>query len=267
MKYSKKEPIKEDIEITQTKIKNLKSIYLMSYNIRWNSMENPTLQNNIISNIINAITHYNLDIIGLQEAYKWKKILKHIDLKKYDYITNKSGKEEMVTLWNKHKFIKIKAYAAEFEDGRPLALILLKNISNNNIMCVINLHASHNINTQKHITDIINNKLKQIHINFDQITMIGDFNRNVTIDDESDYILYHNDINNNKKSKSEIIKKYVMKRQHNISKNTCCSIHGYGYKYDYDHIINSNKTINKIIITDTWYEKISSDHLMIIGEL
>ena len=229
-------------------------ITVISYNIRWESMDNITTRKNIIQNITNAISEYKPDIIGLQEANKWQKILKHVNFKKYNVAHNTSGVESMITMWNRNRFDKIYVNASEFEEGRPFIIMYLKDKTNNNILCVINVHSSHNTNTQKHIFDIINNKLKKINIYFNRIIILGDFNRNVTIDTKSNYII---------KNKN---KNFKMKSFY-LEKKTCCSMLGYGHKFNYDHVMDSLKPIDKIVVNDKWYNKISSDHIMIVSKL
>ena len=230
------------------------NIIVLSYNICWSSMNDIIKQKNIISNIVKAIDIYHPDIIGLQEAHKCHKILKQIDLKKYNFIHNKSDKEDMITLWNTEKLLYLKAYFSHFEEGRPFVIILLYDILKNENVCLINLHANHNHNTQKSIFDIINSKMKKIKIKFSRIIMIGDFNRNVSHDKESNYIIYHNE------------KKFKFKN-YDLNKNTCCSLVGYGHRFNYDHIMDTCQPISKIIVNNDWYKKISSDHLMIISKL
>jgi len=219
-------------------------------------MEDKTKRKNIISNITNAIDTYNIDILGIQEALNWEKILKHINLKKYDYIHNQSGKEEMITMWNKKKFKNIQAFTSEFETGRPFLILILKNKITNKTICLINLHAGHNANTKKFIFDIINDKIKNITCdNIDRIIMLGDFNRNIYEDmNVYDYIIINNK------------KKFKLKTAYS-SKNTCCSSVGYGYKHNYDHILDTIKPLDKNVAENEWYIKNSSDHLMVIVEL
>jgi endonuclease/exonuclease/phosphatase family metal-dependent hydrolase len=231
-----------------------KNIIIMSYNIKWDSMNDKITSKNIINNIINTIATYEPNIIGLQEAYKWTKIIKHIDLNKYGFIKNKSGKEEMITLWNVKRFKNLNAFASEFEDGRPFLILLLYDKITNKNICVINIHASHNLNTQKNIFDIINKKIKKINLDFSRVIMFGDFNRNVITDDKSNYKIYNKD-------------KYFSLKGFDSNIKTCCSNVGYGHKFIYDHVIDSISPLNKIVVNDKWYEKKSSDHLMIIGKL
>ena len=58
----------------------------------------------------------------------FQKIISKLDLDIYDYIVNTSGREYMVTCFNKKIFNLIKSYYFEFESGRPFDILILDNI-------------------------------------------------------------------------------------------------------------------------------------------
>jgi hypothetical protein len=52
-------------------------------------------------------------------------------------------------------------------------------------------------------------------------------------------------------------------------KKTCCNLKGYGYKLNYDNVIDSYKKpiITRSLDSQDWYKKKSSDHVMILSIL
>jgi hypothetical protein len=166
----------------------------------------------------------------------------------------------MLSLWNKKKYSIVDFYDYEFEKGRPFTIIILKNKIKNKNIALINLHSGHYINTEKTIFDIINNFIKDniklsIKKTVNRVIMSGDFNRNVYEDETSEY-------------KIKFYDEFQLKRFKN-TKQTCCSINGYGYTNIYDHVIDSKAIVEKKILGNSVksYKIPSSDHILIIAKL
>jgi endonuclease/exonuclease/phosphatase family metal-dependent hydrolase len=217
-------------------------------------------KSNILSNIASNIKKYNPDFAAFQEASEHLDIIELFDPNIHESHVNTSGKEIMLTLWNKKKFTLVKAYDSEFEEGRPFTIIILKNNRSNKNIAVINLHAGHRIDTQKTIFDIINNYIKKsitttIKKSVVRVIMSGDFNRNVYEDDTSTYTV-------------NFTQEFILKRFSN-NKKTCCSVIGYGHNYAYDHILDSKAIVSKKILGNSVknYKIPSSDHILIIAKL
>ena len=108
---------------------------ILSYNVRWNS--DKIQIKNILNNIDNVLNTYDIDFMLFQEAYFYKKILKLIDLKKYNYHYHKSDKDILITIYKNNYTIK-NVYDGEFEKGRPwMATVFTNGI------CLINVHIGH----------------------------------------------------------------------------------------------------------------------------
>ena len=152
-------------------------------------------------------------------------------------------------------------FDGQFEQGRPFSIIVFCDIRFNTHFILINIHAGHNYQT---ITSIFEPIQKLIEINkisinkydIKRIIIIGDFNRNIS----SQIVLEP------KKYKLIVnLSKYYFKSLENTNK-TCCSLNGWGYKNNYDQIIDSYATpmhmqqLNK----EQWYISNSSDHLAIL---
>lgn len=249
---------------------------ILSYNVSWEAMTSNTTVNfklcttnqlgegicksNILDNIRFNIKKYDPDFATFQEASEYQDILDMIDNNIYDNYVNTSNKEIMLTLWNKKKFSLVKNYKSEFEEGRPFAIIVLKNNKSKKNIALINLHAGHFIDTQKTIFDKINNFIKKeigysIKKSITRVIMSGDFNRDVYQDTTSNYII-------------KFIDEYELKRYAN-SKSTCCSTLGHGHNFNYDHVIDSKAIITKKILANSVksYKYPASDHILIIANL
>jgi len=248
-----------------------KNIIILSYNVYWKAMLSDQLKicnknkknscnHNIISNITNTIKKYKPNILGFQEAAAYTDILKVLDSKLYDYFVNKSGLEQMLTCWLKNTFTLQYSFSYEFEDGRPFAILILKHNITEKLICVINIHSGHELNSQIHIFDIINNFIKdnidkKLETEIDRVIMFGDFNRNTFIDDTSDYVVV---VRN---------KKFILVR-HDYKDNTCCSINNSFFSKNYDFVLDSKYKVKRYLINKEKYYMIpSSDHIMIIGKL
>jgi len=228
---------------------------VLSYNVSWEAMTSNTTgyfklcttsglgegicKINNLSNIALNIKKYNPDFATFQEASEHLDIIELFDPDIYEPHINTSGKETMLTLWNKKKYTLVKAYNSKFEEGRPFAIIVLKNNRSNKNIALLNLHAGHRPDTQKTIFDIINDYIKKsitpaIKTTIFRVIMSGDFNRNVYEDNTSNYTV-------------KFAQEFILKRFPN-NKRTCCSVIGYGHKHSYDHILDSKAIISKKIL-------------------
>ena len=249
---------------------------ILSYNVSWeamtsntsgqfklctaNNLSNGLCKSNILSNILSNIKKYNLDFATFQEAAEHQDIIELFDSNIYEYHINTSGKESMLSIWNKKKFSLVKAFDGEFEEGRPFTIIIFTSNNSKKNISLINLHAGHKPDTQKSIFDKINTLIKnnisyRIKKSIFRLIVCGDFNRNVYEDSTSNYTI-------------NFIDEFELKRFIN-KKQTCCSVIGYGHKHVYDHILDSKAIISKKILGNSVknYKVPSSDHILIIAKL
>jgi len=252
------------------------NLIVMSYNVSWEAMTSTTTGNfklcattglgegicksNILLNISNNINKYIPDFATFQEAAEHKDITNLFDNELYDHHVNMSEKETMLSLWNKKKFTLVSSYDCEFDKGRPYAILIFKNNRSNKNIALINLHAGHFMDTQQTIFDKINDYIKlnikpSIKKSVTRVIMAGDFNRNVYEDETSNYVI-------------KFSNEFILHRFSN-NKQTCCSIVGYGHKFNYDHVIDSKGVIEKKILGNSIksYKIPSSDHILIIAKL
>lgn len=240
---------------------------ILSYNVSWEAMTSNTsgslklctggtCKSNILDNISFNIKKYKPEFAFFQEAAEHNDIMELFD-DNYDNFVNTSGKELMLSIWNKKKFTLLKAIGGEFEEGRPFAIIIVKNNKSNNSIALINLHAGHLPDTQKSIFDKINNFIKRelrysIKKSITRVIMSGDFNRNVFEDNTSDYTI-------------KFIDNFELKRTQN-NKHTCCSVLGYGHKFNYDHVLDSKAIMTNKILGNSIksYKYPASDHVLIV---
>ena len=253
------------------------NLSVCSYNIYWKIMDiekSPLLnkmsrtdillhQKNILHNIYYLHNYYNPFVYCFQEAANISEITKIFDQKEFTYHIGLSEPENILTIWNKTKLDIKLIFDSEFEPGRPFTLLLFKNKIEKYYFILINIHAGHNINTFetifKPIQNIIDNNLKKIiKYNVKRIIIAGDFNRNINEELISNNILNLN-INN-----------IIFTFKPLINKNkTCCSLQGYGFKYNYDNVLDSFDApiITHLLKNEPWYKPLSSDHLMILSIL
>jgi endonuclease/exonuclease/phosphatase family metal-dependent hydrolase len=131
---------------------------ILTYNICWQAMSSvaagstPLLGEKCIKhadgtttcmrNLIDFIEdhdHIKFDIIGFQEANKYKTIIKHSNtLKTLNYLVHRSGPEDIVTFYNPKFKLEVMANG-EFQSGRPFHLLVF------NKAVVINLHNGHTL--------------------------------------------------------------------------------------------------------------------------
>lgn len=263
------------------KIVNKKKLTCISYNVSWKVMTDDKSINkiclnkpsskhnlckiNILSNIKSLAEKYEPDFLSFQEASNYEAIIDKLDTKSYEHYINISGMETMLTIWNKNKITVLQSYSGEFMDGRPFAIIVYKDKKYDDyISYYINIHASHNVNTQIFIIDILN---KWIDKNIDKkfkdkdkikhVSISGDFNRNIHTDDTSKYEL----IINNKKFKLLHKSKRIIDNYSNY--NTCCDNTGKNLLNKFDHVIHSNSVTElKIKMNNN-----NSDHSPIVSIL
>lgn len=249
---------------------------VLSYNVSWEAMTSTNQGNfklcitdglgegvcksNILDNISQNIKKYKPDFATFQEAAEHTDIIDLFDSNKYDNFVNMSEKETMLTIWNTTKFLLVKAYGGQFEEGRPFAIVILQNKKSKKNLALINIHTAHKVDTQKTIFDILNKFIKTnigptIKKSVNRVIIAGDFNRNIYEDETSDYSIKFVDIFNLKRT--------------NNNKGTCCSILGYGHKFNFDHVIDSKSTISKKILGNSIknYKYPASDHVLVIVKL
>lgn len=251
-------------------------ISLITFNTSWEAMTSTTTGNfklckpnsgsdglcktNILDNISSSIKKYKPEIACFQEAAEHEDIIDLFDNTKYENFVNMSDKETMLTLWSKQKFELVKAYSGEFEEGRPFAILILLNKNNKKNIALINIHAAHKVDSQSSIFNKINNFIKSnisysIKKSITRVIIAGDFNRDVYEDNTSNYII-------------KFIEEFELKKSLN-NKATCCSILGYGHKYNYDHVIDSKSIISKKILANSLktYKYPASDHVLVVAKL
>ena len=258
-----------------TDIKEL-NISIFSYNIFWKIMKNNNsplektlgstklheLKSNIISNISNVINYYNPFIYCFQESETASDIINLFSKNKYSYHLGYSNPEHILTIWRKDVLKKKLVFDDEFEPGRPFTIIIFKDKRFKNYWMLINIHASHNIDTNKSIFNpiqhIINKNKDQLKL-FDitRVVIVGDFNRDISSQIKIDTHKYKLIINEMKFEFNYI----------ETNNKTCCSLKGWGYKNNYDQLIDTycQPLITHQLNKETWYHLESSDHLAILS--
>ena len=232
-------------------------LIILSYNVFWKGLvSSKTALKNVTHNIKTSIQLYKPDIFCIQEAEKMTHIINCFP-KCYKIILNKSGPENMITAIDKTRFKIIDYKAGEFEQGRPFCLFLLNDKINLDVVCLINIHASHRLDTQKYLIGVLLNFIKNnVNLNtvINRFIIVGDFNRNILDDGKGNYsIQYRNKVLNFKFGRNNV--------------NTCCdNLLGENFKYNFDHVIDTkNKPIKEVLVNEKWYKKQSSDHSMILS--
>jgi len=252
------------------------NISIFSYNVFWKIMkENDSsylikyinfsknqLKSNIISNIINIKNYYNPFVYCFQEAESAQDIINLFEPEQYKYHLGYSDPEYILTIWRKDIMKKKLILDGEFEPGRPFSIIIFSDIRFKIYWMLINIHANHHPYTYLNIFEPIQKLIttnKDIINNYDikRIVIIGDFNRDITsqiIIEPKKYILEVN------------LNQFYFKTISNTNK-TCCSLKGWGYKNNYDQIIDSytNPLLTYQLNKELWYISESSDHLAILS--
>lgn len=258
-----------------TDIKEL-NISIFSYNIFWKIMKNNNsplektlgltkleeLKSNIILNISNVINYYNPFIYCFQESENPSDIINLFSKNIYSYHLGYSNPEHILTIWRKDVLKKKLVLDGEFEPGRPFTIIVFKDKRFKNYWMLINIHASHNVDTQVSIFNIIQyeinkNKEEVKLFNITRVVIVGDFNRDISSQIKMDTTKYKLIIN---KIKFEF--NYI-----ETNNKTCCSLKGWGYKKNYDQVIDTycQPLITHQLNKETWYLTESSDHLAILS--
>lgn len=252
--------------------KKFNNLSISSYNILWEIMNYDNTKrfintdkkllkiykNNILFNIQKLIDYYNPTIYCFQEAASYNDILKLFD-KNYLFKINKSDKEFMLTIWQNTKINLIASFKGEFEKGRPFIILIFFNKIENYKFILINIHAGHDIDTNKSIIKPIQDVIDTIDTillkDIKRVIITGDFNRDINnkIKINNYYLLIN---------KQKITFKY-----NKNNNNTCCDIYGNNFNKNYDNIIDSYKRLKLIhpLNKESWYKYPSSDHVMIMG--
>lgn len=253
------------------------NISICSYNLNWKIMSLPPntksknepyyeFKINLLKNIEFVYHHLNPFIYCFQEVVRPQDILKIFNEKKFDFNLGKSAQALILTIWNKQIFKKKLIIDSEFEEGRPFTIIIFYDKRFQINFMLVNIHAGHNSNTSDTLfnpiqqTIFANNFIYKKLIEFDikRIIICGDFNRNINVELSNDVgKLFNLKIGR---------KKFYFNYLTNTNK-TCCSLSGYGFKYNYDNLIDSYfKPISTIpMIKEKWYNPKSSDHSMILS--
>lgn len=226
---------------------------------------------NNIKKILNQLT--NFDFITLQEAYKWNDLTQNLQ-HTHGIVNSKSGREDMVTLYNKKKFIVKEFTFGDISNtgGRPFQIIIFELVSNSSdIIILINLHNGHNIkksDVEQKISYAFN-KLKNINqLQGSNIYVIaaGDFN------DTGEK--YYNNFQPFKYSSFNQFKNIDVTSKTKTPPNTCCSVKEPPktiYSRYGDYILFSGnfniKQNNLIYQINNSNKVLASDHLAIYSEL
>lgn len=256
-------------------IKDL-NISIFSYNVYWKIMKNNDspliktigekklleLKNNILLNISNVIKYYNPFIYCFQESESAHNIIKLFDKTEYNYYLGYSKPEHILSIWRTDVMKKKLIFDGEFEPGRPFTIIIFKDKRFGIYWMLINIHAGHHHNTStsifEPIQNVINlNKLQISKYDIKRVVIVGDFNRNISSQIKIEQTIYKLIIN-----EVEFIFNYM-----ETTNKTCCSLKGWGYKNNYDQIIDTYKEplIIHQLNKETWYITESSDHLAILS--
>ena len=231
-------------------------IKVLSYNIYWKNIT--TVIN--IAEFIESNSPY--DFVSLQEALNWKDIRRlSRALSNMEVVNNKPGIEDMVTFYDKNKYIldatnnKILGHMSNID--RPFMILFF-----NEKLCIINVHADHNGDIKKfdeYLIRTIKDNYSDNTENFVQklqsydIVMMGDFND--TLKDNDKHIILSDPFFNIPNGRT----------LYGVNKSaSCCDSTMKGKVYSaYDHILstyqNNNSKVHLI--------KKASDHLPIIANI
>lgn len=224
-----------------------------------------------IRKILNQLSEF--DFITLQEAYKWKELTQNLQYT-HGIVNSKSGREDMVTLYNKKKFVMKEYIFGDISNigGRPFQILIFELVNNSSkIIILVNLHNGHNIkksDVEGKISQVFN-KLKSINqLQSSNIFVIvaGDFN------DTGEK--YYDNFQPFKYSSYSQFKNIAVTSKTKIPPNTCCSVKEppkTTYRRYGDYILFSNnfnvKQNNLIYQINNSNKVLASDHLAIYSEL
>ena len=221
------------------------------------------LKKNILQNILNVKNYYNPFIYCFQESESSDDIIKLFEKTEYCYHLGYSEPEHILTIWRKDIMKKKIVLNGEFEKGRPFSIIIFKDMRFKVYWMLRNIHEGHNFHTNtsifEPIQNLINlnkNKLKKYDIK--RIAIIGDFNRDISSQIKIEPQKYELILNK---------KKFNLNCAINNTNKTCCSLKGWGYKLNYDQLIDSysNPLLVYQLNKESWYISESSDHLAILS--
>lgn len=252
------------------------NISIFSYNIFWKIMKannSPLektlgstklmeLKSNIISNITNVINYYNPFVYCFQESETALDIINLFSKSEYEYHLGYSNPEHILTIWRKDIMKKKVIIDGEFEQGRPFTIIVFKDKRFKNYWMLINIHASHIVDTQLSIFNLIQKEIdankKQIELfKISRVVIVGDFNRDISSQIKITPLKFKLIINKMKYKFNYI----------ETNNKTCCSLKGWGYKNNYDQLIDTycKPLIMHQLNKESWYHSESSDHLAILS--
>jgi hypothetical protein len=247
------------------------NISIFSYNVYWKIMKLTNLDKliqlklNIIANILNTKNYYNPFIYCFQEAESAEDIINLFEHNKYKYHIGYSNPEHILTIWRTDVIKKKLVFDGEFEPGRPFSIFVFKDLRFKTYLMLINIHASHSPHTNSSLFHPIQKLIEKNKNDFakysiERVVIIGDFNRDISSQIAVEPIKFNLVINS--------IKFYFFGSKSNKNK-TCCSIKGWGYKNNYDQLIDSykNPSLTYQLNNESWYIPESSDHLAILSIL
>ena len=143
-----------------------------------NKQKDATICLDNVVKMINQTKKY--DIVALQEALNYRTLIKKSKaLSEMGYYRSKSGKEIIVTFYNKEKYKLLKGYNSEFVEGRPFHVIELIDKQKNRLY-IVNLHTGHGeLCKKRYIEGKLNKFLKKnVEIGKNKLIVLGDFNNN-----------------------------------------------------------------------------------------
>lgn len=253
------------------------NISIFSYNVYWKIMKSDDtspliktlgqtklseLKSNILKNIKNTKNYLNPFVYCFQESESPIDIINLFEKSRYKYHIGYSNPEHILTIWRSDVMKKKLVIDGEFELGRPFSIFVFKDLRYSNYWIMINIHAGHNSNTSSSIFEPIQKliELNQNAIdkyNIERVVIVGDFNRDISSQITIEPTKYKLEINS--------IKYYFLKIS--TMNKTCCSIKGWGYKLNYDQLIDSyfQPLLTYQLNKESWYISESSDHLAILS--
>ena len=134
-----------------------------------------------LDNVVKLIdSNKNYDIVALQEALNYRTLIKKSkELKKMDYYKSRSGKELLITFYEKNKYKLVQGVSSEFVKGRPFHVIELIDNKGKRYF-IVNLHTGHGLLCKKTYVEGKINKCisKKLKVRNGKLIVLGDFNNN-----------------------------------------------------------------------------------------